>query len=243
MARYLGPIKWLGGIGLGAILFGLVFQVIILGGISEEARKAVLLNAIPFFAVFIGILLLFILSIVLTAMRYNGKLPHRTHSSIEMTIVVGILFGVVCLFQPFSFVPYRYGFLLVLISTLSFILWSHIVPAHARLTAQLPAFSTRANVVGAVAGLIVLVVVVAGMTSVNAPRPPYGLRERVWNSYDDERKASVEAEALQSFNGVEFPFLIVFGLFPAAVVFFAAREVAADTPESASAAVPAGVVA
>lgn len=237
MGKYTGPVKWLGGIALAAIVFGIVFQGI-LSGLSEESRKAVLLNAIPFFAIFVGVLLLFILLIVVTAMRYNGKVPQRTHGGIEMTIIVGILFGVVCLFQPFSFVPYRYGFLLLLISTLSFILWSHVVPANARLSARLAPPGSRANMVGAVAGVIILALVVFGAASANAPKAPYGVRERVWNSYDDARKASIEAEATQSFNTVELPFLFVLGLFPAAVVFFAAREVAADHREVAGELLP-----
>jgi hypothetical protein len=32
------------------------------------------------------------------------------------------------MFQPWVFLAYRYGFLVLLISTLGFILWSHIVP-------------------------------------------------------------------------------------------------------------------
>jgi hypothetical protein len=37
------------------------------------------------------------------------------------------------MFQPWSFVGYRLGFLLLFLSTLAFILWSHVVPkgAHA----------------------------------------------------------------------------------------------------------------
>jgi hypothetical protein len=32
------------------------------------------------------------------------------------------------MFQPWSFAGYRFGFLLLFVSTLAFILWSHIVP-------------------------------------------------------------------------------------------------------------------
>jgi hypothetical protein len=36
------------------------------------------------------------------------------------------------MFQPWLFLGYKYGFLLVLFSTLAFIIWSHITPAATR---------------------------------------------------------------------------------------------------------------
>jgi hypothetical protein len=47
----------------------------------------------------------------------------------ERVIIGGIVLGVVCMFQPWVFVGYKYGFLLVLFSTLAFIVWSHVTPA------------------------------------------------------------------------------------------------------------------
>jgi len=183
---------------------------------------------VPFFAVFIGILLLFALLITLMAMRYNGKVPVRCHSAIERTLVIGILLGVFFLFQPFSIVPYRYGFLLVLISILSFILWSHVVPAGARLTFGLPALGGRQHLIGGLAALTVAVVMSAAIISINAPKEPYGIRDRVWNSYSAERKAEVASAATADFSSVETPFIIILSLFPAAIVYFAVREVAAE---------------
>src|SRR6185436_9022422 len=171
-SKYFGPIKWLGGIAIILFAFALIFPTVSNAIFSEETRKAVLINAVPFFAAFIGIILLFALLITLTAMRYNGKVPARCHSGIERTLVIGILFGVFFLFQSFSIVPYRYGFLLLLVATLGFILWSHVVPAGARITEGLPPLGTRQQMIGAIAALIVVVVMSAGIISINAPKEP-----------------------------------------------------------------------
>jgi hypothetical protein len=227
-SKYFGPIKWLGGIAIILFAFALIFPTISNAIFSEDTRKGVLINAIPFFAAFIGIILLFALLIVLTAMRYNGKVPARCHAGIERMLVIGILFGVFFLFQPFTIVPYRYGFLLLLGATLSFILWSHVVPAGARISEGLPPLGTRQQVIGGIAALIVVVVMSAGIISINAPKEPYGVRDRVWNSYSADRKAQVAAAATADFSSVETPFIILFSLFPAAVVYFAAREVVAE---------------
>jgi hypothetical protein len=223
MKKYVGPIKWLGGIAIVLFIFAAIFDPLT-QGLSEDTRKSVLLHAVPFFATFVGILLLFILVIAIVAIRFNGKVPGRTYQGIEYTIIAGILVGVVCLFQPWSFVPYRYGFLLLLGSTLSFILWSHIMPPRADFDAQFPALSTVQHIVGAVAGVIVIVLVVTSFINLNGPKPPYGLRERVFNSYDDDRKAQVAADATQQFQSVEIPFLIFFGAFPGVLAYFVARE-------------------
>jgi hypothetical protein len=229
-SKYLGPIKRLGGIAIILCVFAFLFSVVGSSVFSEETRTGVFINSIPFISAFIGILLLFALLIVLVAKRYNGKVPVRCHSAIERTLVIGILFGVFFLFQPFSIVPYRYGFLLLLLATLAFILWSHVVPAGARLTFGLPPLNGRQHLIGGIAALVVIVVMSVGLISLNAPKEPYGIRDRVWNSYSDERKAEVAAAATSDFSSVEIPFIILLSLFPAAVVYYAAREIGAEPP-------------
>lgn len=312
-SRYLVPIKRLGIAAIISFIVGIIFPSLSNALLSEDARKAVLVNAIPFFGFFIGILLLFILLIVLVARRYNGKVPMRTYGSIEQLSIAGILMGVICLFQPWSNVPYRYGFLLLLASTLGFILWSHTVPRNAKVddmvagltTARrivaiisgllagillssdsqamiglqaglgfslpfatvhgflvfvaslvgyliwsrtfeaagdyhLPPMGAKQNTIGLVAGVIVLVVLTLSASSTNAPVEPYGVRDRVWKSYSDERKAQVASDATRDFQSVELPFLVIFNLFPAGVVFFAVREAVAEPEEAAQrTAVPA----
>ena len=98
------------------------------------------------------------------------------------------------------------------------------MPPRADFDAQFPALSTVQHIVGVVAGVIVIVLVVTSFINLNGPKPPYGLRERVYNSYDDTRKAQVAADATQEFQSVEIPFLIFFAAFPGVVAYFVVRE-------------------
>lgn len=229
MTRYLGPIKWLGGIALLLFALAALFNGVASGLVSDATRSSVLFQAAPFFMAFVGILLIFILLITLVALRFNGKVPRRTYSGIERLAIVGILFGTVCLFNPWSVVPYRYGFGLLLISLLSFILWSHVAPQ--RLDSEIPPLQRSQQTVGLIVGLVVLVSLTLAAISSNAPAAPYGLRERVWNSYNEERKAQVAAEATQEFNTVEMPFLLLFNLFPAALAYLVVRELVGGSRE------------
>ncbi|MBK8020121.1 MAG: hypothetical protein IPK19_01540 [Chloroflexi bacterium] len=222
--RYWGPIRALGGSALIALIVGLIFPSIRDSVFDESARGAVLLQAVPFVAFFIAVLLIYALLIVIIARTYNGRIPNRAHTPILSVLTAGILFGVVFLFQPAHIVFYRYGFPLLLISTLAFILWSHVVPKSARAALALPRYTTTQQVIGAVAGLAVLVLLVTGAVSANVPIEPYGIRQRVWDRYDDARKAEIADQAVSDFNNVEVPFLIVLNLFPAALIFFAVRE-------------------
>ena len=55
-------------------------------------------------------------------------MSRRTYSRVERVIIALMLLGIVGMFQPFAIALYRYGFLLLLISTIGFIIISHIVP-------------------------------------------------------------------------------------------------------------------
>lgn len=99
---------------------------------EEQMTRNVLLSAIPFVFIFVAIILAFISLIWLVASVLNHNIPERVYRPIELTIIGGIILGVIGMFQPWSFGAYRYGFLLLLISTLAFILWSHIIPRGAR---------------------------------------------------------------------------------------------------------------
>jgi len=221
-SKYIGPIKYLGGGAIIAVIVSLLFPPISMALFSEEARNAVLVQAIPFVAAFIAVLLTFILLIFMVALRFNGKIPARTYVPVERTIIVGILAGVIFLFQPFHFVGYKYGFQLVLISLLTFIVYSHVVPKSAKIVAA--PFTSIQHILGIVSGVLVVAALTYGSVSANAPREPYGLRQRVWDTYDDARKAEVAAEATSTFNTVEFPFLILMNLIPAAAAYFLVRE-------------------
>lgn len=77
---------------------------------------------------FLAILLAYIFSIIFLARRLRGKIPHRIYTVVEIVIIAGILLGVFGIFQPWLQAGYTYGFTLLLYSTLSYIVWSHIPP-------------------------------------------------------------------------------------------------------------------
>lgn len=123
------PPRPLAIIGLALIALGIVWVAFIQPTLSEETRRdAIFLGAVPFLAIFIGILLMFIFSIFVAASRLNGVISQRIYRPVELAIIGGILLGVFGMFQPWVMWGYTYGFLLLLVSTLAFILWSHITP-------------------------------------------------------------------------------------------------------------------
>ena len=52
----------------------------------------------------------------------------KTYSLVERILIGLILLGIVGMFQPLGVDLYRYGFLLLLFSTLGFIVFSHVSP-------------------------------------------------------------------------------------------------------------------
>lgn len=243
MAKYIGPTKWLGGIAVLLFVIAAAFGAVVPGLVSESIRSAVLFQAIPFFLVFVAIILLYVLLIVWVALGFNGKVPGRTYRGLELLAIAGIIFGTICLFNPWSFVPYRYGFGLLLISTLAFILWSHVAAPRSDFDSAIPPLSQRQQIAGLVAGLLVTALLAAATISSNAPAEPYGLRQRAWDSYTPERQAEVAETATSEFNSVEMPFLLLFNLLPGIAVYLVVRELTGGRPEDDEEAMPQAVTA
>ena len=86
-------------------------------------------QAILFLVSFLLILGAYITLIRSLAGRLNDRISQKMFDTIERILIFGIILGVVGIFQPWAFAAYRYGFLLLLFATLSFIVWSHITPA------------------------------------------------------------------------------------------------------------------
>lgn len=112
-----------------ALILGLAAGPLIRSWATEEQlAKNVLLNAIPFILIFVSILLGFITVIAVAARLLSNNIDARLYRIIETIIIAGIVLGVIGMFQPWHMIFYKYGFMVLLISTLSFILWSHIQP-------------------------------------------------------------------------------------------------------------------
>jgi hypothetical protein len=95
---------------------------------EEQLVNNVLLNAIPFLLIFVAILLIFILLIIIIGSMLNDNVPPRIYKIIESILIAGIVVGVIGMFQPWLFLAYKYGFIILLISVLLFIVWSHVSP-------------------------------------------------------------------------------------------------------------------
>lgn len=124
------------GLPLAAVvllILGIVAGPQIRSSFSEETLvKNVLLNAVPFILIFLAILLIYITLIWQVAGVLNNRIPARIHRPIETICMAGIVLGVVGMFQPWWFAAYRIGFLVLLVSTLAHILWSHVTPKEVR---------------------------------------------------------------------------------------------------------------
>lgn len=114
---------------VGLLILGSFAEPIIASLATEKQLASnVLLSAIPFILIFVAIVLTFITVIMTTANLLNHKIAGEIYRPIEVTIIAGIIIGVIGMFQPWWFGGFRLGFFLLLFSTLAFILWSHIVP-------------------------------------------------------------------------------------------------------------------
>jgi hypothetical protein len=111
------------------LILGFAAEPFILANTTEEQlARNVLLSALPFILVFIAIILTFITVIVVVARQLNNNITRRQYLPVEMALIGGIGLGILGMFQPWIFGLFKVGFLLLLISTLGFILWSHITP-------------------------------------------------------------------------------------------------------------------
>ena len=111
------------------LILGTLSGPLIRSNFTEQERAAnVFLEAIPFILNFIAIILSFIAIISLVGSILNDNISRRAHWNVERIIIIGIVGSVVGMFQPWWFLVYKYGFSVLLISTLAFILWSHIRP-------------------------------------------------------------------------------------------------------------------
>jgi hypothetical protein len=94
----------------------------------EQLAKNVLLSAIPFILIFVAIVLAYIGFIVFMSSLLSGRIAPRPHQVIEIAAIVGIFAGILGIFQQWILTLFWVGFVVLLLSTLFFILWSHISP-------------------------------------------------------------------------------------------------------------------
>lgn len=212
------------------LVFGWAFSLYT-DTLSADQQEEVLIKAIPFVAVFVSIILAFACVIVLVAIGLEGKVPQRTYRPIEGIIIAGILLGVVGLFQGWKLFAYEVGFLLLLVSLIAFMVWSHLSPMPVRQSRRLPPLSRQAHVTGLVLGVIVWAVVALATISDARPQEPYGFGKTLWDFKDDDEKAQIKEDAEADYRNAKIPLLVFVSLMPAAVVYLGVREIAATTSD------------
>ena len=115
------------------LILGLVAKPVITSLTTEKQRATnVLLSALPFILIFVSILLVFISLIKMSASVLNDHISERMYRIIETVLIAGIVLGVVGMFQPWLMILYKVGFMVLLVSTLGFIWWSHVKPKRER---------------------------------------------------------------------------------------------------------------
>jgi hypothetical protein len=113
------------------VIFGILYNRYILVLIPvEEQINNVILTAVPFICYFVAILLVYIFLINLFSQILNHRISPQLHRSLNILIIAGIIGGILMMLQPFTIILFKASFMVVLISLLLFIFWSHIIPAH-----------------------------------------------------------------------------------------------------------------
>jgi hypothetical protein len=116
--------------GVVLLILGFIAMPLVQNVFTEEqlSRNAIL-SGIPFILIFASIILFFMSFIWFLSNKMNFRISARAYNIVEKIIIGGIILGIVFMFQPWVFVLFRYGFYLLLISTLAFMVWSHITAA------------------------------------------------------------------------------------------------------------------
>jgi hypothetical protein len=129
-------------VAIGFIVAGIIDTQIVAATLTpQDLADNPLVGGIPFLLIFIGILLLYIDFIIFLATRLNNRISEKVFRPIERLLIAGIVLGVVGMFQPFVMTFYTLGFVVLFVSLLSYIAWSHIVPRGERHVAELGSVS------------------------------------------------------------------------------------------------------
>jgi len=111
------------------VILGILYQNFILTGIPEQTRiDNVILIAVPFICYFVAILLVYIFFINISGQLLSGRVSEKLYKLLNLILIVGIILGIIMMLQPFTMVLFKISFMIVLISLLLFILWSHVTP-------------------------------------------------------------------------------------------------------------------
>ena len=113
------------------VVFGFLYGKFILPTIPEATQiDNVIVIAVPFISYFVAILLVYIFLINLSSQILSYRISAKIYKPMNTLIIAGIIGGILMMLQPFTIVLYKISFMVVLVSLLLFMVWSHITPAH-----------------------------------------------------------------------------------------------------------------
>ena len=119
-------------ISIALSVLGYIYDRFYLITIPENIRiDNVIVIAVPFICYFVAILLVYIFLINLFSQILNHRISPKIYKPLNFIIIGGIIGGILLMLQPFTIVLFRISFMVVLVSLLLFIFWSHIIPAAA----------------------------------------------------------------------------------------------------------------
>jgi hypothetical protein len=117
------------GVAVFLVIFGVIAQPLVDANTTTAQRTDnAILNGIGFILMFIGIVVAFIDLIIFLATLLNHNVPQRVYDPILNVLIAGVVLGVIGMFQPFLFVLYQIGFVMLFVSLIGFMAWSHIEP-------------------------------------------------------------------------------------------------------------------
>lgn len=214
------------------LAFGGLFKLYSGAQFSEEKQQEVLIKAIPFVAIFVSIVLVFVCLIVIVAVQFKGKVPQRAYRPIEALIIAGILIGILGLFQGWKLFAYEYGFLLLVISVLAFMIWSHLTPMPLRASRERAPITRKAHLIGVVAGGMAWIVVALAVINSSQPKEPYGYSPTVWSYMDEADQQQTADDAKAEYRNAKIPTFLLISLMAGGLVYFSVRELVSDGPQA-----------
>jgi len=111
-------------------VLGYLYSSFVLSTIPEQTRiDNVILIAVPFICYFVAIILVYIFLINVISQILNHKISPKVYRPINFVTIAGIIGGIILMLQPITIVLFRISFMIVLVSLLLFMVWSHVIPA------------------------------------------------------------------------------------------------------------------
>lgn len=111
-------------------LFGYLFGRFYLLNIPEKVRiDNVIIVAVPFISYFVAVILVYIFLINVVSQILSHKISPKIYKPLNFLFIAGIIVGILMMLQPFTIVLFKVSFMVVLVSLLCFMVWSHVTPA------------------------------------------------------------------------------------------------------------------